>query len=118
MKKNYHLFSEICISYLYELLKPRETVDTTAIYLLTVGGSKKKTRIPKKATQSHFFFITIFHHIRQKPVRRPFQTVSLRVPPYAAYSTDLAPFDYHLFASMGHALAEQLFSSHGGIKSS
>jgi len=25
---------------------------------------------------------------------------------HAAYSSDLAPSDYHLFASMGHALAQ------------
>ena len=27
------------------------------------------------------------------------------------YSPDLAPPDYHLFASMGHSLAEQLFAN-------
>ena len=31
--------------------------------------------------------------------------------PHPPYSPDLAPSDYHLFASMGHALAEQHFSN-------
>ena len=33
-----------------------------------------------------------------------------------AYSPDLAPFDYHLFASMGHALAQQHFTSYEDIR--
>ena len=32
--------------------------------------------------------------------------------PHAAYSPDLAPSDFHLYASMGHALSEQLFTSY------
>lgn len=35
---------------------------------------------------------------------------------HAAYSPDLAPSDYHLFASMGHALSEQRFDSHENAK--
>ena len=33
-----------------------------------------------------------------------------------AYSSDLAPSDYHLFASTDHALAEQRFSSYEDMK--
>jgi len=36
--------------------------------------------------------------------------------PHAAYSSNLAPSDYHLFASMGHALAEQRFGSYEDVK--
>jgi len=35
---------------------------------------------------------------------------------HAAYSPDLAPSDYHLFASMDHALAEQRFGSYEDVK--
>ena len=38
------------------------------------------------------------------------------VQPNAAYSPDLVPFDYHLFASMGHALTEQRFGSYENVK--
>jgi len=31
---------------------------------------------------------------------------------HAAYSSDLASSDYYLFASMGHALAQQRFTSY------
>jgi hypothetical protein len=44
------------------------------------------------------------------------ETVSWEVLPYAAYSPDLAPCNYHLFALMGHALAEQRFSSFKDVK--
>ena len=36
--------------------------------------------------------------------------------PHAAYSPDLAPSDYHLFASMGHALTGQHFGSYEDIR--
>ena len=35
---------------------------------------------------------------------------------HAAYSPDLAPSDFHLFSSMGHALAEQRFTSYEDVK--
>ena len=63
MKKNDHLLSEICILYLYELLKPGETVGTTTIPIWTVC-CLKKARIPKEATQS-FFIVTMLYHIWQ-----------------------------------------------------
>jgi len=35
---------------------------------------------------------------------------------HVVYSPDLAPSDYHLFASMDHALAEQRFGSYEDVK--
>jgi len=44
------------------------------------------------------------------------EALSWEVLLHATYSPDLAPFDYHLFASMGHALAEQRFGSYEDVK--
>ena len=51
-----------------------------------------------------------------KPVRGTLEKLSWEVVPHEDYSLDLAPSDYHLFALMGHALAEQRFSSYGDLK--
>ena len=44
------------------------------------------------------------------------EALNCEVLPRATYSPDLAPSDYHLFAPMGLALAEQRFSSYENIK--
>jgi len=51
-----------------------------------------------------------------KPVRDTLEAFSWEVLPHTAYSPDLAPSDYHLFASMGHALTEQRFGSYEDVK--
>ena len=51
-----------------------------------------------------------------KPVHGTLETLCWKILPHAAYSQDLAPSDFHLFASMGHALAEQHFSSYKNVK--
>ena len=48
----------------------------------------------------------------EKLVRGTLETLSWEVLPHVAYSPDLAPSDYHLFGTMGHALAEKSFSSY------
>ena len=45
-----------------------------------------------------------------------FRSLSWEIRPNAAYSPDLAPFDYHLFTSTRHALAEQRFDSYEDVK--
>jgi len=44
------------------------------------------------------------------------ETLKWEVLPHPAYSPDLAPTDYHLFASMGHTLAEQHFDSYADVQ--
>jgi len=51
-----------------------------------------------------------------KLVRGTLEALSWEVLAHAAYSPDLAPSDYHLFASMGHALTEQRFGSYEDVK--
>jgi len=59
--------------------------------------------------------MTMLHAHTAKPVRDTLEVLSWEVLSHAAYS-DLAPSDYHLFASMGHALAEQCFDSYEDVK--
>ena len=44
------------------------------------------------------------------------KALSWEVLSHATYSPDFAPFDYHLFASMSHALDERRFSSYEDVK--
>jgi len=44
-------------------------------------------------------------------VQNYLKTLNWEMLPHSAYSTDLVPSDYHLFSSMGHALAERHFDS-------
>ena len=43
-----------------------------------------------------------------KRVKETIETFSWEILVHAAYSPDLTPSDYHLFASLGHALAERI----------
>ena len=51
-----------------------------------------------------------------KMVRNYLETLNWEVLPHATYSPDVAPSDYHLFSSMGHALAEQHFDSYEDVR--
>ena len=44
-----------------------------------------------------------------KPIQDIIKTLGWEQLPHSPNSPDLAPFDYHLFSSMEHALAEQHF---------
>jgi len=49
-------------------------------------------------------------------VQNYLETLNWEVLPHPTYSPDLAPFDYHLFSSMGHALAEGHFDSYENVR--
>ncbi|GFV22747.1 mariner Mos1 transposase [Trichonephila clavipes] len=54
---------------------------------------------------------------RAKPTKDIVKGTRLGPLAHAAYSPDLATFDYLLFASLGHALADQRFTSYENVKS-
>jgi len=47
-----------------------------------------------------------------KVVKETIEAFGWEILSHAAYSPDLAPSDYRLFSSMGHALAQQCFTSY------
>jgi len=49
-------------------------------------------------------------------VQNYLETLNWEVLSHPAYSPDLASSDYHLFSSMGHALAEQHFDSYEDVR--
>ena len=51
-----------------------------------------------------------------KPVKETIDAFSWEILSHAAYSPDLAPSDYYLFASMGHALSDQHFISYKDVR--
>ena len=103
----------------YELLNPGETVNTKRYQqqLIDLNRSllKKRPEYQKRQHKVIFLHDNAPSHMA-KPVRDTLGALSWEVLPHAAYSPDLAPSDYHLFASMGHALAEQRFGSYEDVK--
>ncbi|KAG5318842.1 MOS1T transposase, partial [Pseudoatta argentina] len=85
----------------YELLKPAETVNTK--------------RYIEKGNKIIFLHDNAPSHTA-KSVRDTLEALNWEVLAHAAYSPDFAPSDYHLFALMGHALAEQRFGSYKDVK--
>ena len=51
-----------------------------------------------------------------KLVKETIEAFGWEILSHAAYSPDLAPSDYHLFASVGHALAQQRFTSYKDVR--
>ncbi|GFY32778.1 mariner Mos1 transposase [Trichonephila clavipes] len=54
---------------------------------------------------------------RAKPTKDIVKALDWEPLAHAAYSPDFAPSDYHLFASLGHASADQRFTSYENVKS-
>ena len=82
----------------YELLKPGETVNTNRYQQQMIDLNRA---------------------LQEKPPdyrRRQHKVFSWEILAHAAYSPDLDPSDYHLFASLGHALAEQRFTSYKNVR--
>ncbi|QQP37513.1 Transposase, partial [Caligus rogercresseyi] len=92
----------------YELLKPGETVNTQR-YRQQMTDLDRVLREKRPEYQQRQHKVILLHD--NAPAHKAKQILQ-----YAAYSPDLTPSDYYLFASMGHALAEQRFTSYEDVR--
>lgn len=103
----------------YELLKPSETVNTVR-YQQQMVDLNRALLEKRPQWASRRGKVILLHDNAPahtaKATRGTLDSLGWEVLPHAAYSPDLAPSDYHLFASMGHALAQQHFDSYENVK--
>ena len=98
----------------YELLKPGETVNTNRYQQQMIDLNRALHKKPPDYRRRQHKVIFLHDNAPShtaKRVKETIETFSWEILAHAAYSPDLAPSDYHLFASLGHALAEQRFTS-------
>ena len=103
----------------YELLKPGETVNTERyrqqMINLNQALCEKRSEHQKKQHK-----VILLHNntssYTAKLIKETIEAFGWEILSHAAYSPDLVPSDYHLFASMGHALAQQRFTSHEDVR--
>lgn len=103
----------------YELLQPGETVNSDRYREQLIELNRKvKANRPEYDARQHkpIFLDDNAPPHRGRPAKETIELLEWDQLPHAAYSPDLAPCDYHLFASMGHALAEHHFNSHQEVK--
>lgn len=98
----------------YELLKPGETVNTDRYRQQMINLNH--ALIEKRPEWARRHGKVILQHDNApshtaKLVKDTLKTLNWEILSHPPYSPDLAPSDYHLFASMGHSLAEQCFAN-------
>lgn len=98
----------------YELLKVGETVNADRYKQQLIDLNRvmlrKRPQYQKRQHKVIFLHDNAPSHT-SKSVKDLLSAMSWDVLQHAAYSPDLAPSDYHLFSSMGHALKEQSFKT-------
>ena len=103
----------------YELLKPGETVNTNRYkqQMINLNRALQEKRPDYRRRQHKVIFVhdNAPSHTAKR-VNETIETFSWEILAHVAYSPDLAPSDYHLFASLGHALAEQRFTSYENVR--
>ncbi|GFW80827.1 mariner Mos1 transposase [Trichonephila clavipes] len=107
-------------SIIYELLKPGETVNTDPYKqeLLNLNDTILEKHKQYKKRQHIVIFLNYnAPNHRAKPTKDIVKALDWEPLAHAAYSPDLAPSGYHLFASLRHALADQRFTSYENVKS-
>lgn len=103
----------------HELLKPGETVNAQRYrqQIINLNHALIEKR-PEWATR-HGKVILLHDNAPShtaKDVKAEIKALGWEVLPHPPYSPDLAPSDYHLFSSMGHALSEQHFDSYEEVE--
>ena len=92
----------------YEFLKPGETVNTERyrqqMINLNQALCEKRLEYQKRQHKVILLHDNAPSHTA-KLVKEMIEAFDWEILSHAAYSPDLAPSDYHLFASMGHVLA-------------
>ncbi|GFV70018.1 mariner Mos1 transposase [Trichonephila clavipes] len=104
----------------YDFFKPGETVNTDRYMqqLLNLNDAILEKREQYKKQQHKVFFLDDnAPSNRAQPTKDMVKALGWEPLAHAAYSPDLAPSHYHLFASLGHALAEERFTSYENVKS-
>ncbi|GFT93965.1 mariner Mos1 transposase [Trichonephila clavipes] len=103
----------------YELLKPRETVITDRYkqQVLNLNDAILEKLEQYKKRQHKVIFLdgnTSSHHA--KPTKNIVKALGWEPLPRAAFSPDLASSNYHVFALLEHALADQSFTSYESVR--
>lgn len=103
----------------HELLKPGETVNTDRYRQQMINLNHALIEKRPEWARRHGKVILLHDNApphKAKPVQDTIKTLGWEQLPHPLYSPDLAPSDYHLFSSMGHALAEQHFDSYEEVE--
>ena len=99
----------------YELLKPGETVNIERYRQQMINLNQA---LCEKRPEWQHKVILLHDNAPShtaKLVKETIEAFGWEILSHAIYS-DLAPSDYHLFASMGHALAQQRFTSYENVR--
>ena len=99
----------------HELLKSDQTV-TRDLYQEQIIRLSRALHGKRSKYETRQHKVILLHdnarpHVT-KLVKETLEALRWEVLPHAAYSLDCVRFDYHLFQSMAHALAEEHFNSY------
>ena len=103
----------------YELLKPGRTVNTERYrqQMIDLNQALREKR-PEYQKRQHKVILLRDNAPSHtaKPIKEMIEAFIWEILSHAAYSPDLAPSDYYLFAWIGHALSDQHFTSYENVR--
>ena len=104
----------------YELLKPDEIVNAIRYHQQLIKLHRALREKRPHSRKRHDKLIFLHNNVpsyTSTMVQNYLETLNWEVLPHPTYSPDLlAPSDYYLFSSMGHALAERHFDSYEDVR--